>query len=264
MASVSSHPLSKVLVRHFESSVSKRMKVDSYSETPGMGISGLIEGVRVQLGSAAFTGHPAITENKTSVFVNIGSRPMGYFIFTNHYRPFIPRLVKDMEKDFSLSVLSGDNNAEKQNLEKILGREATLLFDQKPEDKLAYIQQLQKKGHQVMMIGDGLNDAGALKQANAGIAVSDESNNFTPASDAILEAPMLPKLPQFIRLCRANRQIVISSFILSIAYNVIGIFFAVQGKLSPLTAAILMPSSTLSIILLTFGSSALLAKKMRL
>ncbi len=91
-----------------------------------------------------------------------------------------------------------------------------------------------------MMIGDGLNDAGALRQSNAGIAITEDTNNFTPASDAILEAAQLPKLPLFIRLCIANKHIVLASFVLSILYNIAGIYFAVQGVLSPLIAAILM------------------------
>ena len=139
-----------------------------------------------------------------------------------------------------------------------------LLFYQKPADKLAFIKTLQQNGEKVMMIGDGLNDAGALKQSDIGVALSEDNNNFTPASDAIIAAGRLSKLAKFIRLCKANQHIVLASFIMSLAYNLTGLFFAVQGNLSPLVAAILMPSSSLCIFLLSFGSSHWLARRMKL
>jgi Cu+-exporting ATPase len=145
-------------------------------------------------------------------------------------------------------------------LNRIVPANAELLFDQKPENKLEYIKKLQASGKKVMMVGDGLNDAGALKQSDVGIAVTEDSNSFTPASDGILAAGKLNRLNEFIDLCVSNRRIVMASFMLSIVYNIIGIFFAVQGALTPMVAAILMPSSSLSILLITFGTSNLLAR----
>jgi Cu+-exporting ATPase len=197
----------------------------------------------------------------TAVFVGIEGQLYGYYLFSNHYRESIPGLIKKLKDRYRLSVLSGDNEAEKETLQKILGKKATILFHQKPEDKLNYIRQLQEQGEIVMMIDDGLNDAGALKQSDIGVAVSEQANNFTPASDAIIEAGQLSLFTRFIHLCRANRNIVVASFILSIVYNIIGLFFAVQGDLSPLVAAILMPVSSLSIFLITFGSSSFLARR---
>ncbi|MEI2740226.1 MAG: heavy metal translocating P-type ATPase metal-binding domain-containing protein [Chitinophagaceae bacterium] len=262
LAACSSHPLSRALAKYLDGV--NRMEVSGFKETTGQGIEGFINGDLVKLGSYKFVTGNAERQTGTTIFISIENTLHGYFLFSNHYREAVPELIKKLKSDYHLSVLSGDNETEKENLQRLLGRKTTLLFHQQPEDKLQYIKQLQRQGEKVMMIGDGLNDAGALKQSDIGIAVTEQTNNFTPSSDAIIEGNQLSRLTRFIQLCRANRNIVIASFVLSIVYNIIGLFFAVQGNLSPLVAAILMPSSSLSILLITFGSSSLLARRMRL
>jgi len=262
LAAGSSHPLSKALSRHF--TIDGQHSVESFREIPGKGIQGIVDGDFIKIGSETFTENKTLNNSGTFVYVTINDKPAGHFRFSNHYRNTVPDLIKRLKPQFQLSVLSGDNDSERENLKKIAGSDTKSLFYQKPENKADYIRQLQVKGEKVMMIGDGLNDAGALKQSDIGIAVTDQSNNFTPSSDAIIESGRLSSLPKFIKLCRANRNIVVASFVLSIVYNIVGLFFAVQGTLSPLIAAILMPASSISILLLTFGSSSILARRMRL
>ena len=110
------------------------------------------------------------------------------------------------------------------------------------------------------MLGDGLNDAGALKQSDAGIAVSDNNAQFTPASDAILDGSKIHLLDKFLGYARSGKKIVTASFILSILYNIAGLSFAVQAALSPMVAAILMPASSISIVLLVTVLSSVSAK----
>ena len=160
---------------------------------------------------------------------------------------------------YKLSVLSGDNDSQKSIINDLFEGKSDLLFNQKPIDKLHYIESLQKEDKCVLMIGDGLNDAGALQQSNVGITLADDINNFTPSCDAILDAKRFAFLPAILKLATASRYIIGFSFAISIVYNIIGLFFAMQGKLRPMVAAILMPCSTLSIVIISIGVSSLVA-----
>ncbi len=260
LAAQSAHPLSK-MVRAWCGEITA--PVQEFTSVPGLGLSGRVHNNFIKLGNAAFTGSEDAAGNGSAVYLNINGRACGRFIVRNRYRKGIDRLFRELRKHFALSLLSGDNNGEAAALRSMMGPEAALRFAQQPQDKLDYILQIQQQGHKVLMIGDGLNDAGALLQSHIGISLAEGTNNFTPASDGILLAHRLPMLPRFIRLCRANRRIILTSFIISLIYNITGLFFAVQGTLSPLVAAILMPSSSLSIILITWGLSARAGRRLR-
>lgn len=260
LAGCSAHPLSKAVLNYLN--VGETIPVQGFKEHIGEGIEGFVDDEWIRLGTIA--GMSAGKSEGSVVHVMINNRYVGSFRFSNEYRLFVKVLMQDLDDQYQISVISGDNDAERLRLQQITGAHADLRFHQKPEDKLHYIKQLQQQSANVMMIGDGLNDAGALLESNTGIAVNDHSNNFTPASNVILNAQELHLLPRFLKLCKINKKIVKAAFIMSIFYNLIGLFFAVQGVLSPLTAAILMPSSSLSIILLTYTASILSAKKLGL
>ena len=98
------------------------------------------------------------------------------------------------------------------------------------------------------MFGDGLNDAGALKQADVGIAVTEDVSAFTPASDAILYGANFHLIGKYLKFARTTRKVIIASFIISFIYNIIGLSFAVSANLSPLYAAILMPLSSITVV----------------
>jgi Cu+-exporting ATPase len=186
---------------------------------------------------------------------------MGRFEVNNQYRDGIGDLAGNLYKEkFSIYVLSGDNNSEKERLKKIFHKNTRLLFNQSPQQKLDFVKSIQQQQKNVLMLGDGLNDAGALRQSNVGIAVSDDTSQFSPACDAILDGDSVKLLDRFIAYAKSGKNIVRASFILSILYNIIGLSFAVQGLLSPMVAAILMPLSSISIVLLVTAMSSLSAR----
>jgi len=261
----SSHPLNKAIINYLMSSSDE--EVQHFKETHGKGIEGWIHEKYFKIGSAIFINPSNKKEvsNSSSVYIKIDDEIYGEFKIVNQYRFGFSTLIEQLKKSFSLSVLSGDNNAEQQNLQEVLGKTADILFEQKPDDKLAYIHYLQETKHlNVMMVGDGLNDAGALKQSNVGISITENANNFSPACDGILEASQFSNLDRFIQLAKYAQKIILICFVVSFVYNVIGLFYAVQGILSPFIAAILMPCSSVSIILLTYSLSKFSASRLKL
>ncbi|MES1224099.1 MAG: HAD-IC family P-type ATPase, partial [Bacteroidota bacterium] len=158
LVACSTHPLSKALVKQF--SVTGNNHVQGYKETPGEGIEGFVDEEIVKIGSEKFVSGQFAGTTETSVFISFENKTQGRFRFSNHYRDAVPALIRELRKKYRLSVLSGDNESERQNLHRLFGETATLLFNQKPEDKLDYIKKLQQHGNKVMMIGDGLNDSG--------------------------------------------------------------------------------------------------------
>ncbi len=263
LASQSTHPMSRSIVAWADMKIAD-LPVVAFKEHRGKGIEGIVDGDLIMLGSPEFVTGKKHDGLQSCVYVSIEDNIMGKFVLGNNYRQDVDVLLNRLRKQYPLAVISGDNTGEKKRLAQMLGTRTHMLFNQKPEDKLEAISDLQLQGHKIMMIGDGLNDAGALKAANVGVALTDSSNNFTPASDVIIEAEQLPKLLRFIKLCKVNKKVVLAAFIVSVLYNIIGIYFAVTGNMSPLIAAILMPSSSISILLLTFGVSNVVATLLKL
>lgn len=262
LSSQSTHPLSKSISNYL--SDFNDVVVKDYNEYPGKGIEGFIDGVHIKMGSFQFVhGDNVVSEGKhfsSKVFIKIGNLHYGQFTINNKYREGLKELIDSLKDKFNLVILSGDNDSELKNLNELFSNKATLKFNQSPKDKLNFIKTLQENNKKVAMIGDGLNDAGALKQSDIGISISDNINNFSPACDAILDSEKFNKLKMFFDFSRASQHIIVASFIISILYNVIGLGFAIIGELSPVIAAILMPISSISIVLFTTGSSSFIAK----
>ncbi|MBE7697206.1 heavy metal translocating P-type ATPase [Tenacibaculum finnmarkense] len=257
----SNHPLSRMLYGFLSAEM---LPVDSFKEYTGKGIEARCNGVDVKIGSSSFVNNTKEKLNlDTSVHIGFDGIYKGKYVFKNAYRNGVKDLFSELNTNYNLAVVSGDNEGEKKFLEDLLPKNTSFLFNQKPEDKLNYVENLQNKGESVIMIGDGLNDAGALAQSNVGISLSENINVFSPACDAILDASKFNEIGNYIKVSKKAIKIIKYSFILSLCYNLIGLYFATTGQLKPVIAAILMPLSSISIVLFTTIATNLLGKKIK-
>ena len=252
------HPLSKSLYEHLQIADS-HYPLQDFVDVPGSGYSAGIRGSIYQIGSAKFTGQEP-KQFETSVYISKNGELLGKFIFKNEYRKGLKSLFSTLNR-YRLHILSGDNESEKEKLKEMIPKVADMRFNQDPESKLNYIKTLQENGENVAMLGDGLNDAGALKQSNVGIAVADDTNSFTPSSDIIMSGEKVPELHHFMSLGNDAMSIVKITFAISLLYNVVGLTIAILGFMSPLVAAILMPISSISVVLFTTAATWLRSTK---
>jgi len=260
IASNSNHPLSATIKDSNDTQPS--YSVTEFQEIPSLGITGIVNGKQINMGSCKFvTGKDDVEPESTNVYIFIEDSILGYFKIENSYRTGLKEVITRLKKLYNLFLLSGDNSAEKKNLIPLFGSETNLRFNQNPKDKMDFVKEQKKSGSNVLMIGDGLNDAGALMESDVGLTIADDIYSFSPACDGIIESSKFKQLPDFIKFTRISFFIVIISFIISFVYNFIGLYFAVQGNLSPLVAAILMPISSVSVVTFATFSIGVMAKR---
>ncbi|MCC6727149.1 MAG: heavy metal translocating P-type ATPase metal-binding domain-containing protein [Saprospiraceae bacterium] len=283
LASQSSHPLSRMIAEG-----GARMKVIDFQEYTGKGIAGKIAGSTLRIGSASFLASgqffggqlseslklsescpPKNWPADATVFLEINGVTKGGWVLRNRYRSAAWPVVDYFKNWTKTFLLSGDNEREKEYLaprfaqsqQSAVGSwQLAVHFNQSPHDKLAFIKSKQSEGETVLMLGDGLNDAGALRQAEVGIVVAEDVNNFTPACDAVLDAKSFAQLPEYLEFAKKGIHLVYAAWILAALYNVVGLWFAVQGELSPVVAAILMPLSSLTIVGFGLASTTIMGK----
>lgn len=267
LAGQSTHPLA-VRIRQALGRIASGGRVRGFTDEPGGGMQGFVDGRPVALGSARWLRRQGIevagpaSGKGSSVWLAIDGECLGGFQVGQTMRPEAPGIVAQLGASAELALVSGDNEQERERFAAVFGPATTLRFSQSPMDKLEFVRARQDAGRTVMMVGDGLNDAGALRRSDVGVAVVEDLGAFSPASEIIIEAGRLGRLPAVLEYAKGAVRIVHVCIGVSCLYNLVGVTLAAQGLLAPWICAILMPVSSVSVVALASGLSAWLAKRM--
>lgn len=252
--------------------------VRSFLETAGCGMEGSVAGNEIWMGSQAWLEqrevkglkssrvteaalstlqpfNPSTSPAGSTVHVAINGKYRGCFHLASALRPDADKLISQLSNHYELALLSGDNAKERERFANVFGANAHLHFNQSPLNKLGFIRELQQRGRTVMMVGDGLNDAGALQQSDVGVAVVENVSAFSPASDVIAASSTVPSLGAVLKFSKDTVRVVRAAFLVSAAYNVIGVAIAASGKLSPVVCAVLMPLSSITVVAFACGAT---------
>jgi Cu+-exporting ATPase len=249
LSSHSTHPLSKLIHQQLINKQSD-IQLTHFIEHKGKGIEATNKGKTYQLGSSKFVGYgSSSTENGRVLFAKDGKVNQEIHIKST-FRSSISTILTQLT-DKRIFVLSGDDEKDLPELIALGFQAEQCFFKQEPKDKAAFIAHRQKLGEKVLMLGDGLNDVGALGTANVGIALSEDMFRFTPSSDAILDAKHIHLLPRFFQVSQYAKVVLKVCLGFSITYNLIGLSFAISASLAPIVAAILMPLSSITVVFLS-------------
>ncbi|MBV1887395.1 MAG: cadmium-translocating P-type ATPase [Parvibaculaceae bacterium] len=255
LAQHSAHPLSKALVRAtHENANASSLSLEDVQEVPGQGLHATWRGKPIYLGKQAFmpsASKGVIARSETPTlelwFEVQGNAPICLH-FADALRPNAAHAISQLiEMGLKVELLSGDlqNNVEKVATELNI---SNALATQSPADKIAHVQQLTATGRKILMVGDGLNDAPALKTAFVSMSPASASDISQTAADFIFQNKSLSAVPETIKIARKADALVKQNFGLAFLYNAVAIPLAMMGYVTPLIAAIAMSTSSLTVI----------------
>lgn len=255
----SEHPLAKAVMARAAELAITLVEPDEFSYTPGRGVRVSYQGEEILVGSRALllthgfkrilpidlNGAGGVSE----VYVTRGGQVLGTIRIADVLRPEAKNAVSAMRQmGLKTILLSGDAQAVTASVGRDLGVDESV-GELLPEQKAKWVTELRRKNHKVAMIGDGINDAPALVEADVGIAMGSGTDVARESADVILIGSDLSKLVETLRVARRCRGIIMQNFVGTLVVDSIGVGMAAFGFLNPLLAAFIHVASELTFIL---------------
>jgi heavy metal translocating P-type ATPase len=242
---MSEHPLGKIVAGRYGNG----LKASDVTIHPGKGISGAVGGVRYFIGSRRLVGaEVSAAESATTVYFGWDGTVKGAMTFGDRVRPDAAGLCRDLrERGVRTMLLSGDSEAATGSVAAAIGADAWKA-EATPDEKVAVIRGLQQRGEVVAMVGDGVNDAPSLAQADLGIALGSGADIAMQAAPLVLMGASLAGVTDTLDLARRTFRVIRQNLFWAFAYNVAGMALAITGVLNPILSAAAMVLSSLSVI----------------
>jgi P-type Cu2+ transporter len=245
LAASSRHPYAQAVVQAAKSRLGVVAAASGVEETPGFGLSLVTAAGEERLGSAAWCGiDPARAASASLWYVRPGLTPIA-FAFEDKLREDAAQTVETLRKaGFEVALLSGDRAPAVETAAKAVHIEEWRA-GMKPQEKIARLDELKAKGHRVLMVGDGLNDAPALAAAHASVSPSTAADISQTASDAVFQGGKLGAVTELLATARKTKTMSFQNFAVAFGYNLLFVPLAMAGYVTPLVAAIAMSSSSI-------------------
>ncbi len=259
----SEHPLGKAVVRCFEQSGDVAPEIREFQMIPGRGVSAVSAQGQILAGNpelfkeagVALTGQmkeragAALEKGCTVIYTAVNGRAAGFLALADTLRPEAARVISRIKAaGITPVLLTGDHEAAAREIGRRLGMEE-IRWDCLPEDKLSYIEQSQREQKPVCMIGDGINDAPALKKAHVGIAMGGIGSDIAvDAADIVLISDEIREIPHLVRLSSRMMSVIRCNLAFSMILNFVAILLAMTGVLNPVVGALVHNAGSVFVI----------------
>lgn len=254
----SEHPIARAIVEFAKARGWERMKVEEFRALPGVGVEGRVDGAQVRLISMARAleegviprDHPLAREPATIVVVMVDSRPVGALLLTDTVKPESREAVERLKSmGVKPIMLTGDNRAIAEAIARELGIEE-VYAEVLPHEKAMVVRRVKEQGNVTAMVGDGVNDAPALMEADVGIAIGSGTDIAVESADVVLVKSDPRDVVETITLSRKTYRKIVENLVWATGYNVFaipaaaGMLYPLGFLLPPAAGALLMSMST--------------------